>query len=792
MIRRIQMKRSILSAAILGVIGLSSTFTVLAANQQVTLCAGQFDKLLPTATNAAATVPMWGYALGGATNGVCNGNLTSPGPRITIDDAYDGVDVVLTNTLSRATSLVIPGTVKRMEPQFFTGPQGLQRVHSFDVETASGTSLTYSWNNLKPGSYMYHSGTHPQLQVQMGLYGALTDDFLAGQAYDDVGTAYSEEIVLFYYEIDRAIHDVVGNSVADTDPLTLAYDTVDMQSTVDYHPKHFFIDVATSFPGGANGTADINDLQAIAITPNVNPLVRFYNAGQRIHIPTVFEADFDIIAEDGKLYPNVLKQYSVELPPLKSKDAFLNVSGINDIYGQPTVDGSFRLTDSAMAVSNPAATNGPVVALAVGDEISNGDGNGMVLDFVLQPPVGYVAPVASAIHPRAVRDNMAVLEGSSLTGVMTSATANDVNAENATVTILTFPKHGDLIEEGNGDFSYQNDGSEHSQDSIVYQLSNADGEKSIAGIMINVSSVNDAPVANNDTVSVKAGSNVEIRALNNDTDVDSPSLSIQSVGSSSLGSLEAMGQVIVFDVGQVAGTEVVSYVISDSEGATASAELNITVTEAAAGSGTYTTGDASGGSTATPTGVAPVAAAKTYNVEEGSTLTVDVAMLGVSGGAMGVSVSSGLLEYPEHGEVIMNEDGTFVYTHIGDDEEADQFIFEIYNDYGTSSAVATINIIPKMDPPRVNNDRARTSSGTAVRIDLLRNDKDKDSALNPGGIKITEQPVNGMVEIIGSTGEVMYTPKDGFTGKDFFRYRLADAITGELSQRAAKVKVRVK
>jgi len=387
---------------------------------------------------------------------------------------------------------------------------------------------------------------------------------------------------------------------------------------------------------------------------------------------------------------------------------------------------------------------------------------------------------------------MVVSEGQSLSAVMSSATANDINAVGATVSILTYPKHGDLIDDGSGDYSYHNDGGEHSQDSIVYQLTNAANEKSIAGIMINVTPTNDAPVANDDTVSVKAGSKVEIRALNNDTDVDSPSLSILSVGASSLGTLEAIDQAIIFNVGQTTGNEVVSYEIVDSAGATASANLNITVTESTSASTTYTSGSTTGGSASTPTGIAPLAAAKSYNVVEGSTLTVDIAMLGVTGGAMGVSASTGLLEYPEHGEVIMNEDGTFVYTHTDDDEGADHFTFEIYNDYGTSSATATINVIPKMDPPRVNNDRAKTSAGTAVRIDLLRNDKDKDSALNPGGITITEQAKNGTVEIIASTGEVLYTPKDGFTGKDFFRYRLADSVTGELSKRAAKVKVRVK
>jgi len=616
--------------------------------------------------------------------------------------------------------------------------------------------------------------------VQMGLYGALTDDFVAGQAYDDLGTAYSEEVVLFYYEIDRAIHDSValGN-----------YNTTDMQSTIDYHPKHFFIDVEST--AGFNGTQDVNDIRAIRINPGVNPLVRFYNAGLRTHIPTVFEADFDIIAEDGKLYPNILNQYTVTLPPLKSKDAFLKVSGINDSYGNTSVDGSFRLTDSAMAISNPSAGAGPVVALADGDEISNGDGNGMVLNFVLQPPDGYVAPVASANHPRAVNDTMVVVEGESLTGVMGAATANDVNAVGASVIILTYPKHGDLVDDGSGDYGYQNDGSEHSQDSIVYSLTNAEGEQSIGGIMINVSPVNDAPVANDDTVSATVGTPIEIRVLNNDTDVDSPILSVVSVDNSSLGSLTVLDQAITFDP-TTDGTEVVTYTIKDSSNATATANLTLNVSEASAGAGTYTTPTSTAGRTTTPGGTAPMATNDAYTVTEGSVLDIrGNGILGVMvNDSPGATASTGLLEYPEHGSLDILADGTFIYTHDGSDDPSDDFTYEIYNDYGTASAEVTITVIPEMDAPRVNNDRAKTLVGTAVLIDVLKNDEDGDSDLDPNGIVISEPPGHGSAE--GATGGILYTPVAGYSGEDTFRYQLKDSITGELSERSAKVKVRIR
>ncbi len=776
------MKHSKLSAAILGILGIGSSFIVAAATQ-VTVCTGEYTKQL--SADVTDTVSMWGYSMGSPTDpSGCNGPFVSPGPRI-VADGTGTVAVTLYNKLPRATSLVIPGTIKGMAPVFFTGPKGLPRVRSFDIEVpafngVTPASATYTWTNLKAGSYMYHSGTHPQVQVQMGLYGAMTNDFSANQAYESVSSAYTQEIILFYYEIDRAMHNKIALG---------EFTQADMKSTIGYDPKHFFIDVA-----GNNVVSSANDALEVSLQPNINPLVRFYNAGLRTHIPTVFETDFDIIAEDGKYYPHVLNQYSVSLPPLKTKDAFLNVSGLVDLNGTNVVADSFKLTDSAMAVSNPrVVTSNFVTALAANNDVANGNDNGMVLSFVLTPPAGYVAPVASQNYPKAIKDSMDVTEGQSITGIMAAAMANDINAVGATVDVLTFPQHGDLIADGSGDFTYQNGGDEHSQDSIVYSLTNVVGEKSIAGIIINVASVNDAPNAVNDVVTAQVGTKVEIRVLDNDTDPESNPLTIVSADPSSLGVLTALDKVLILDVGQVTGTEIISYTITDSLGATATAEIQIAITQSTVGSGTYTNpGNGVGaGITPNPVGSPPLATEKSYSVTEGSVLNVTSnSLLGVIGNAIGATASTSLLEYPEHGSIQMFTNGTFIYTHNGDDEDEDHFIFEIYNDYGSTSAEATIKIIPKMNPPRVKNDKVKISKDTVVLIDVLRNDKDKDSDLDPNGIVITKQPSHGTVVIVA--GKVQYTPDAGYTGKDKFKYRLADLVTGELSKRQAKVKIKVK
>lgn len=784
------MKRSMLYAAILGTFGLSSTFSVLALDYN--LCAGTFEKQL--SADATDTVTMWGYAEGLANvdGTACVNTPTSPGPRISLPDGDTVLNVSLHNTLPRATSLIIPGTVKAegMAPTFFTY-SGTPRVLSFDVEAAAnGGTATYSWDTLSPGSYMYHSGTHPQVQVQMGLFGAATADTATGEAYE--GHAYSRELILFYSELDRAIHDgVVNGDYGATIVAGGTYDaTTPIKSTIDYAPKYFFIDVDAA----TGALTYIEDEKLIRVNRNNAPLplIRFYNAGQKTHIPTIIGAEFDILAEDGKLYPNARRQYSVTLPPLKTRDAILDFT---DSLNQTPNRIRLKLIDSAMALSNPDQLTGAAIAASINGEIANGDGNGMLLNIEIDAEAGYVAPVISGDEPKANRDNMSVAEGSSKTAILANAMSNDVNATGTTATILSYPKHGELVSDGSGDFSYQHDGGEKSQDSMVYSLTNAAGESSTAGIILDIAPVNDNPEANDDTVNTSVGKSIEIRALRNDEDVDSPRLTITGVDTSTLGALTALDQVIIFEP-TTEGSEDVAYTISDGSGGSSSAVLHLSVTAATSGSGTYGGGSgSSSGGTPTVTGTPPEALDDSFTVVEGDTLDItgNSILSVMANDSPGALVDTSLVEYPEHGSIQMLENGTFIYTHDGSEDDDDRFIYEIYNDHGTSKAEVVINITAKMDPPHVNNDRANTQADTAVLIDLLRNDKDKDSALNmdPNAIVITRLPEHGVVEKV-TQGNVRYTPDAGYRGRDYFRYQLKDSVTGELSERAAKVKVKIK
>ena len=109
----------------------------------------------------------WGYGVDGG------GGFQLPGPVLC---AYQGETVVvnLSNQLPIATSIQFPGQSGVTSGGNPVGPQanGADLV-SLVPEAGPGGSVSYSFTASSAGTYLYESGSDPQLQVQMGLFGAL-------------------------------------------------------------------------------------------------------------------------------------------------------------------------------------------------------------------------------------------------------------------------------------------------------------------------------------------------------------------------------------------------------------------------------------------------------------------------------------------------------------------------------------------------------------------------------------------------------------------------------------------
>src|SRR5258706_14982745 len=98
----------------------------------------------------------------------------------------------------------------------FTPPTQGPRVQSFASEVTNGGTTALTWNNLRPGTYLIESGTHPSIQGSMGLYGVLIVRTPANgttRALAYPGISYDADLPLVLSEIDPVQNAAVAVAV---------------------------------------------------------------------------------------------------------------------------------------------------------------------------------------------------------------------------------------------------------------------------------------------------------------------------------------------------------------------------------------------------------------------------------------------------------------------------------------------------------------------------------------------------------------------------------------------------
>jgi len=213
-----------------------------------------------SAAPGAAPAPQApGGFLPAAIAGASCSTMQVPGPTLIVTEGQQ-VTVHLYNGLPAAagnTSLLFPGFTVSTSG----GVAGL-----LTREAAPGSTVTYTFTATAPGTRAYYSGTQGDLQVEMGLYGAIivlpatipaectsgvhasnlaaeahwgeTDFRLAPAAYDHPKTCYDREYLFQFSEIDPNVHLQAEAQVAacgSTPGCTLSV------ATEPYHPAYFMI-----------------------------------------------------------------------------------------------------------------------------------------------------------------------------------------------------------------------------------------------------------------------------------------------------------------------------------------------------------------------------------------------------------------------------------------------------------------------------------------------------------------------------------------------------------------------
>lgn len=345
-----------LIAGIAGLLGLAATSFA----ADFYLVAKEFTKTMPD----GQMITMWGFATDADSDLGTDGGETaiSPGPVLEVPQGDSVLNIHLRNDLGVDVSLVIPGQNAVLSPVSFIDGQGRERVTSFTEVTAPGSVGIYSWNGVKPGTYIYQSGTHPAVQVQMGLYGALKKDaahLIAYNSQPNIDASYDNEVILFYSEIDPALHAAVAGGT---------YGTAAYPSTIDYHPAYFLIN-GEPYPGAM-------PLEKAGLQPGQKVLIRFLSASLDTHVPQLVGPYMQVIAEDGNPYPYAREQYSVLLAAGKTTDALVVFTGTGDY---PIFDRRLSLTNDMLPAGGMLVSLG--VNVCFGD--FDGDGDVDLSDFIV-------------------------------------------------------------------------------------------------------------------------------------------------------------------------------------------------------------------------------------------------------------------------------------------------------------------------------------------------------------------------------------------------------------------------
>ena len=264
---------------------------------------------------------------------------------------------------------------------------------------------------------------------------------------------------------------------------------------------------------------------------------------------------------------------------------------------------------------------------------------------------------------------------------------------------------------------------------------------------------NDVPTAADDLAVVDEDGSVTIDVLANDGDPDGDPLVVTSVTAPAHGTVDNLGTELVYSpepdycVADGLG-DLVSYVVDDGQGGTATATVTITVA---------------------CVNDPPLAQDDAAQVHSGSTVTIDLLANDVD--IEGDTLTIASIGEPTMGNVAMYGDGSVDYTAPAGFVGTDSFEYTVCDAPG-ACVVATVVVDSENTAPIVGVEEASVVSGETVTIDLLDDDLDPDGdALSVVGM--TDPGVGAVIEI--SAGVVEYAAPSGFVGTDTFDYTVCDS-----------------
>lgn len=356
--------------------------------------------------------------------------------------------------------------------------------------------------------------------------------------------------------------------------------------------------------------------------------------------------------------------------------------------------------------------------------------------------------------PIAVDDDITLNKNST---AFPTVLANDSVApddeETLTITAVGTPAHGATAITGNGTgLSYTPTLGYFGADSFTYTVSDGNGGLATATVHATVLDADAVPVAVDDVVTLAEDASVQVSVLANDTGLNDTPIVVTITTAPGAGTAVVQtGNVVLYTpTANYAGFDSFAYTVTDSDGDSDSATVSVTVTSV---------------------NDLPVANDDEVTVEEDGSESIDV--LANDESMVEIPLEVTIETPPEHGTAVVENDLSITYTPEADYFGDDTFTYGVSDASGDDvTAEVAITVTPINDAPVAVDDEATTDVETPVDVAVLDNDTDIEG--DTLSVASTTAPEHGSVSI-GQSGQVTYTPDDGYQGTDQFEYTVQDA-----------------
>ncbi|MEL7281074.1 MAG: Ig-like domain-containing protein [Pseudomonadota bacterium] len=353
--------------------------------------------------------------------------------------------------------------------------------------------------------------------------------------------------------------------------------------------------------------------------------------------------------------------------------------------------------------------------------------------------------------------------------------ASDADGDNLTFSIVagegSGPQNGSVNMAADGSFTYTPDTDFNGTDSFTYQVDDGNGGVTTATVNITIDAENDAPIADDVSVSTDEDEALDGSVAEAASDVEGDALTFALVEGEEFGpqngavDMASDGSFTYTPDADFNGTDSFTYQVDDGNGGTTTATVTVTVD---------------------PVNDDPIASDVDVSVAEDDAIEGSLIedAFDVDGDNLTFSLVSGEEDGPFNGDVVVNEDGTYTYTPDPDFNGEDSFTYQVSDgNGGITTATVTVTVDPANDDPEagdvdVSVDEDNTLDGTLAEEAFDLDGDDLTFSLVVGdGEEFISGPFNGEVTI-NDDGTYSYTPDADFNGEDSFTYQVDDGNGG--------------